>query len=199
VIPELLAISPGDGRDLAPWIGALADAGLPGILLREPALEGPQIRELVRIAAEQIPFVAIHERNPAALRLVDEAPQICLHRRFSDTKATPAGVRFGMSCHTAEEVLRSLDAGATYVLLSPVWSPASKPHDTRAPLGQERFLEIARNRPVLALGGVTPARHRALRSAGAWGSAVLGGLFGAEGPSAAGDWVRRYLLENSSD
>jgi thiamine monophosphate synthase len=82
----------------------------------------------------------------------------------------------GVSCHEAAEVDAAFGAGATYALLSPVWRPASKPDDRREPLGPERFLAIARERPVLALGGVTPERHAWLRARGAWGSAVLGGL-----------------------
>lgn len=174
MVPDLLAITPGDGRDLVPWLTALARAGLPGVLIREPALDR---RSLARLAQIPVPYVVLHTRNPHAAQL-----GLPLHGPGCD----------GVSCHSEAEVNAAFAAGASYALLSPVWRPTSKPADTRPPLGLERFLAAAEARPVYALGGLQPDRYRNLRRHGARG-AVSGALFGAESPEIAAERLSLFL------
>ena len=58
--------------------------------------------------------------------------------------------------HNQAEAERA--AGADFALVSPVFSPGSKPGDTRPSLGWEGFLRLARALPcpAFALGGLTP-------------------------------------------
>jgi hypothetical protein len=166
IVPHLLAISPGGlGADLDAWLALAQRVPGAGVLLREPDLPASELRRLAASAMKWAPAVVLHAKNPAARELADELG-LFVHGPGGD----------GVSCHDADEVDAAFGAGAAYALLSPVWRPTSKPDDAREPLGPERFLAIARERPVLALGGVTPERHTWLRSRGAWGSAVLGGL-----------------------
>jgi thiamine-phosphate pyrophosphorylase len=59
-------------------------------------------------------------------------------------------------------------------------------HPTAAPLGVERLAEIAGvGLPVIAIGGVTPARVRDLRKAGAHGVAAIRALWDATDPAGA--------------
>ncbi len=176
--PDLLAITPGDGRDLRPWLTALVGAGLPGVLIREPQLGRDALAELAAIAVGTPNVeVILHTKNP---------------------HASDVGIRLhgpgchGVSCHSENEVDSALDSGAAYVLFSPVWRPTSKPDDRRATLGLERFLRCARGRPVLALGGVDPARFKILRERGA-GAAVSGALFGVKSPALAASRLREFL------
>ncbi|MBM4283497.1 MAG: thiamine phosphate synthase [Deltaproteobacteria bacterium] len=98
----------------------------------------------------------------------------------------PPGALLGVSRHV-EDVpagrggLRVADAD--YATLSPVFPPASKPDDTRAPLGPAAL--TGHTTPVFALGGVDAPRARACVAAGAHGVAVLGGVMGARDPRAA--------------
>ena len=174
----LLAITPGDGRELAPWIETLADAGLRALLIREPELEAAALASLARRAAARIAEVVLHERNPHA-RTVAAELGLAVHSRVA-------------SAHSAADLDRAFATGARWALLSPVFAPTSKPDDDRPPLGIATFLTWAAGRPVLALGGVTPERHGHLVAAGAFGSAVLGGLFGARDPVAAAVMLRKY-------
>lgn len=167
----LLAITPGDGRDLDRWLRTLGDAGLPGVLVREPGWDADTLERALVLACEVVPFVSVHDRNPHARTL---AARLGLPLHVAGGSPLPPAP-FAASTHGESEVEGALAAGACYCLLSPVWAPLSKPDDTRAPLGPERFLAAARGRPVLALGGVTPERYRRLRAAGA-GAAVLGAL-----------------------
>ena len=179
--PPLLGISPGDGRDLPGWIRAVSAGGLGGVLLREPAIGARALRGAVELARERDLFVAVHERCPQGQSLAEQTGTL-LHlasgRVKEQRRSRDRGQPFAVSAHTQDEVDEALEAGAVYALLSPVWSPSSKPGDQRPPLGLEAFLAVAsRHAPlqVLALGGVTPERYRALRAKGA-GAAILGPL-----------------------
>lgn len=173
--PRLLAITPGDHgvrRDLGPWLEALGRVGVPAVLLREPHLGRSELEALVAVARQHIGLVIVHDRNPHARAL-----DLPLHLRGADLNGPlPHGV-FGVSCHDRSELARAFDRGAAYALLSPVWSPTSKPDD-RPPLGLEGYLALAAGRPVLALGGVHAPRLREIEEAGGHGGAVLGALFG---------------------
>ncbi|WP_164016190.1 thiamine phosphate synthase [Pyxidicoccus trucidator] len=75
--------------------------------------------------------------------------------------------------------------GADLALVSPVFSPGSKPGDTRATLGARGFETLAATLPcpALALGGITPERAATVR--GAAGFAVISAVLEAEDPAAA--------------
>jgi thiamine-phosphate pyrophosphorylase len=75
--------------------------------------------------------------------------------------------------------------GADLALVSPVFSPGSKPNDTRPPLGPEGFQRLAALLPcpALALGGMTA--ERAARLPGAHGFAVISGVLEAPEPGMA--------------
>ena len=103
--------------------------------------------------------------------------------RAARRAAAPPAIRIApslLSCDFArigEGVARAEDAGADYVLLSPVFRPTSKPEDDRPTLGLEG-LEAAQRRlgiPVFALGGITPANAEAVLAV-TFGVAVLGFL-----------------------
>lgn len=193
-VPALVGITPGDherGRDLHPWIRALGGAGLPGLIVREPHLSRAALEALVAHAEAHVPWVAVHDRNPAA-RSLGRA----LHLAASEPP--PARGPWGRSCHTRAEVEGAWRAGASWVTWSPVWAPSSKQGDARVPLGLDRFL-TAPGAPVLALGGVTPERLHQLLDRGGHGAAVLGGLFGAADPRGAAVRCRAYLQASGSN
>lgn len=187
MMPTLIAITPGDGRDLAPWIVALGEAGLPAILIREPALPPGPVADVVACARRHIRAVYVHDRCAGARGLATHGVHLS-----STADLTLAPRTFGVSCHTADAVDRALAAGASWAFWSPVWPPTSKPDDLRQTIGVTRFVSHAAGLPVYALGGVTPERHRALRTAGGHGSAVLGDLFGRPSPRDAARQLERY-------
>ncbi|MFT4626207.1 MAG: thiamine monophosphate synthase [Myxococcota bacterium] len=187
MMPTLIAITPGDGRQLSPWIVALGAAGLPAILIREPGISPGLLADLAACARRHIPTVYVHDRCIGARHLATDGVHLS---STADLALAPRP--FGVSCHTADAVDRALAAGAAWAFWSPVWPPTSKPDDTRQTIGVTRFVSHAAGLPVYALGGVTPARHRALRAAGAHGTAVLGDLFGQPSPRDAARRLERY-------
>lgn len=178
MIPRLFAISPGDGRDLAPWLAVLGAAGVRGVILRERP--DADLRRAVA-AARDARFTAVfaHARHPDAARCGADGVHL------PDDGRPPVTPVWGRSTHSPSEARAAVDAGAALALLSPIWPPTSKPGDRRDALGIAGLLAAGPG-PILALGGVTPARWRELRDAGAYGAAVLG-TFAAH-PAAAAEY-----------
>lgn len=92
----------------------------------------------------------------------------------------PPGRWVSVAVHDAHEARAA--RGADLALVSPVFSPGSKPGDTRPTLGPEGFRALAAQLPcpALALGGVTPERAALLE--GAAGYAVISAVLEAENP-----------------
>lgn len=86
--------------------------------------------------------------------------------------AHPHGGWTSASVHDLPESRRAHDAGAHLLIYAPVYPPRSKPGRGRG-LAALHGIAGAVDRPVLALGGITPERLIACVHAGAWGAAVL--------------------------
>lgn len=95
----------------------------------------------------------------------------------------PEGRWLSVAVHDEREARAA--RGADLALVSPVFSPGSKPGDTRPPLGPEGFQRLVACLPcpALALGGLTP--ERVARLPGASGFAVISGVLEAEDPGLA--------------
>jgi thiamine-phosphate pyrophosphorylase len=94
----------------------------------------------------------------------------------------------GVSRHDTAGLLLAAQEGADFATLSPfAESPGKGP-----PLGGEGFAAALRHTslPVLALGGIDPAKAAQARAAGAAGVAVIRAVHAAADP---GDTVRRLL------
>ncbi|HIE70938.1 MAG TPA: thiamine phosphate synthase [Planctomycetes bacterium] len=199
--PQLLAITAGDhgrGRDLTAWLQALGAAGLPAVLLREAQLDAHELDKLVASALNAIETVIVHARCINAVALCKQHPRLGLHlsASFDSTKLSDAlWAKTSVSCHNQQELLAASSNGARFSLLSPVYRPLSKPRDERKPLGAKRFFELSADRPVLALGGITPQRHQQLLQTGGVGSAVCGALFSQPSPAQAVLTLRSFSTQ----
>lgn len=93
-------------------------------------------------------------------------------------RGVPRGLRTA-AAHNVAEVRTAERAGVDMVFLSPVFLTRS--HPGAQALGGLRFGLIAASTctPVVALGGMTPARFRRLRNLGAYGWAAIDGLAAA--------------------
>ena len=90
----------------------------------------------------------------------------------------------GRSVHSREEAEAAADEGADYLVLGTIHP--SESHPGRAPLGERAIRDVARlGLPVIAIGGMTPARARAARDAGAWGVAGVRSLWYSADPARA--------------
>ncbi len=185
-------------RSLAPDLAVRADAVLAGlppgtvaVHLREKDLGG---RELLR-AARALAAVC-HTR--AQLLLVNDRLDVALAAGAAGVhlpaagvppadarRLLPPGALVGVSCHSAEDVLRARDAGASYAFLSPIFDTPSK-RAYGPPLGVEALRAAAPlGLPLVALGGVTPERAPELFAAGARGVATIRAWLSGPDPAAA--------------
>jgi thiamine-phosphate diphosphorylase len=102
----------------------------------------------------------------------------------------------GRSCHDRAELALATGEGCDYVTVSPVFPSPSKP-GYGPPLGPSGLASLAwvAGPLVYALGGVTPDRVAACRSAGAHGIAVMGAVM--REPSIVADFLS--TLESTSE
>lgn len=100
------------------------------------------------------------------------------------------GLRVGRSIHAARQAAELRGEQLDYLFMGTVYATAS--HPGRAPAGPKAVAEAAARAaaPVLAIGGVTPARVRELAPLGVHGVAVMSGVWSRGRPAGA---VARYL------
>ena len=177
---------------LAPWLAALAAAGVDAVQIREKDLDDRALYGLTRLARSALPprtRLLVNGRVDIALAAgadgahlpADGPPLAALRQRFGP------GVLLGLSTHCVEEVGQALSDGADYVTFGPVWPTPSK---TRfgPPLGTGELARAAAvGIPVYALGGVTLDRFGEAASAGAAG---IAGIRLFQAPSDLGEVVR---------
>ena len=96
-------------------------------------------------------------------------------RQLMTLEARPRGIMAAASCHDAGELARAMALELDFAVLGPVKPTAS--HPQAAPLGWERFAELARGAslPIYAIGGLRPADLEVAWRAGAHGIAMISG------------------------
>ena len=97
----------------------------------------------------------------------------------------------GYSAHEPEEAASAVRNGTECVLLGTIWESASHPGGTAAGIALIEGAAALTDAPLLGIGGVTPERVRDLCAAGAYGAAVLGGVWNAPDAARA---VEQYLV-----
>lgn len=105
----------------------------------------------------------------------------------------PAKAWVSIAVHDPPEAKAA--SGADIALVSPVFSPGSKPADRRTPLGPDGFRQLALVTPcaAFALGGVTPSNAAQITSAA--GLAVISAVLRSEDPGR----TARELLDRCSN
>ena len=98
----------------------------------------------------------------------------------------PAGFLVGASVHSEAEARDAAGQGADFIVFGPVYDTASK-RRYGPPQGLAALETVTRavDRPVLAVGGLTPERVPEVLAAGAAGVAVIGAIYAAARPADA--------------
>jgi thiamine-phosphate pyrophosphorylase len=103
-----------------------------------------------------------------------------------DARRVAPGIAAGRSVHGQEEARAAVAEGADYLILGNVHPTAS--HPDRAGVGIAALAGVlALGRPVIAIGGVTPARAIDVHASGAWGVAAIRAVWDAADPVAAAE------------
>jgi thiamine-phosphate pyrophosphorylase len=167
-------------RCLVTQAGHAVRAGVDVIQVRERDLDAAALlaltKEIVALAAGSRTRVVVNERLDVALAAGAggvHLPAASLPVRQARSMS-PEGFLIGRSVHDVIELDGAL--GADYVIAGTVWPTPSKPDPARRLLGIEGLALLAARAPmpVLAIGGVTRERMKAVAAAGAAGAASIG-------------------------
>jgi thiamine-phosphate pyrophosphorylase len=175
--------------DLGVRAAAIAAAG-PAVALhaRDRTRGGDDLARLARR------FVAL-ARPPEAAVFVSGRPDVAAALgadgvQLAAGDLAPADARrilphgwIGRSVHSEEEGRIAVGEGADFLLAGTIFESASHPGGPVAgPALVERLARLGR--PVIAIGGLTPALAPAVREAGAWGAAAISALWDVPDPHA---------------
>ncbi|MGO2958338.1 MAG: thiamine phosphate synthase [Acetobacter sp.] len=161
--------------DTAAWVDRLGAAGARFIQLRVKNLEGDallaEIRKAHDFAKQHGVCLVLNDYWQIAIE--EGIDYIHLGQEDLDTAdldaVRKAGIRFGLSTHSHEELDRALSFKPDYVALGPVWETRLKKM-AFSPQGVEKLTEwkkLIGDLPLVAIGGITFERLRACLDAGA--------------------------------
>ena len=164
-------------RTLPELAGEAARAGVDDIQVREKALGGRALAELVRAVARAVAGTParVLVNGRADVAVAGGARGVQLPEDGLDVRAVKASfpeLVVGASRHTADGVRQAAEEGADFVILGPVFATPGK--ESRV-LGLAAFEQAVRGVgvPVYAIGGIESANARAVVDAGARGLALL--------------------------
>jgi thiamine-phosphate pyrophosphorylase len=167
-------------------------AGLRAVQLREKDLEARELLALADTLREAT-------RHHGARLIVNDRADVALAARADGVQRThaslpvsalraitPPGFLVGASVHSEAEARDAAAQGADFIVFGPVYDTPSK-RRYGPPQGLAALEAVARavDRPVLAVGGLTPERVAEALAAGAAGVAVIGAIYGAARPADA--------------
>ena len=174
------------GRPLVPLLQRVLTAAAPAIQLRERDLSARELvtlaREVQDVTASRRSQLLINDRIDVALALEG----VGVHLRSNSLPVPIArqvlGIQrlLGISVHAVEEAVQVESQGADYIVLGPIYETPSK-QMFGPPLGIHTLEKACRlvRLPIIGIGGVTAARAREMRRAGAFGVAVITAVLGA--------------------
>jgi thiamine-phosphate pyrophosphorylase len=180
------------GRPLPAVLEQVLSVGTPAIQLRERDMSAKDLLALARViqsvTVRRGGQLLINDRIDIALSLEGAG----VHLRSNSLPVSVArrllGKQrlLGVSAHSVEEAVAAEAQGADYVILGPVYDTPSK-QAYGPPLGLSQVEEACRRVriPIIGIGGITAARAREVRGAGAYGVAVITAILGAADVEAA--------------
>lgn len=192
-LPRLLAVTTDAicrAADFEARSAAIAAAGpAAGLLVRAPGSTAAQhaafAGRVVALARSQEAAVLLHARPDLARAVGAQGVQL----RSTDLAAADArrvlpGGWIGVSVHGRQAAEAAIAEGADFVIAGNVFETPS--HPERPARGLEWLRDIcALDRPVIAIGGITPERAREVQQAGAWGAAAISALWETSDSAAA--------------
>jgi thiazole tautomerase (transcriptional regulator TenI) len=113
--------------------------------------------------------------------------------RVSDARRAAPTLAVGASVHSIEEGRVAAEEGASWLVAGHVFATATHPGEEGRGLSFVRALVAAVDVPIVAIGGVRPEHCAVLRQAGAYGLAVIRGIWdAANAERAASDYLSAY-------
>jgi thiamine-phosphate pyrophosphorylase len=161
------------------------DASHVAVLVRDKRREPIDLcRALLPIVRRARAKILVHTHAHLVARLGLDGAHIASDADPREARiALPRGALLGMSRHEGDQI----DVGVDYAMLAPIFSPTSKPHDRREPIGIEGLRDACARAqtPIVALGGINDARAPQCFHAGAHAVAVIGHVMESRHPRRA--------------
>ncbi len=185
------------GRELVSVVGDSLAAGLPAVQVREKDLGAAELAFLCRrirgLTRDTRALLIVNDRVDVALAVgADGVQRTSTSLTVEDIRAiADKRLRVGASVHSLPDALQAELEGADWLVFGPVYDTPSK-RMYGPPQGLDKLARVAAavRLPVVAIGGITPARVRDVRAAGARGVAVVSSILAADSPA---DATRRFL------
>lgn len=179
--------------DFLTRLDAIAATRPARIILREKHLSAADYRAL----AGQVLAICRRYDVPLTLRYAPEDAPLAgcaVQLPFSARDAVMSG-RYGVSIHAAEEAAALRGSRADYLIAGHIFPTACKEGVPPRGLGFLREVCAAADRPVYAIGGITPQRVEAVLAAGAAGYCVMNALMTCPDPQALIGMYREFEKE----
>jgi thiazole tautomerase (transcriptional regulator TenI) len=155
---------------------------------------------LAEVQAESGCWLVINDRVDVALATGARGIQLTSRSMgIAEARAVAPSLLVGASVHTGEQAATAEREGAAWTVAGHVFPMQSEQgYEAR---GDAFIADVTGHTtlPVIAIGGVKPRHVPALRKAGAWGVAVIRGIWGAaDAEAAATDYLSRYDADGGS-
>jgi thiazole tautomerase (transcriptional regulator TenI) len=113
--------------------------------------------------------------------------------RVVDARRAAPGLSLGASVHSLADARDAAAEGANWLVAGHVFATVTHPGEDGRGLSFVRKLAAEVDIPIVAIGGVRPEHCRVLREAGAYGLAVIRGIWDAPNADrAASDYLSAY-------
>jgi len=150
-------------------------------------------RSLAEAARDSGCTIVVNDRIDIALAGAANAVQLTSRSvGVSEVRGIAPSIRIGSSVHSPAEARNAGLFGADWCVAGHVFDSGSHEGEPGRGIGFARACAEATDIPVIAIGGVTPARVGELVGAGARGVASISGIWDAPNP---GEAAARYLSE----
>ena len=149
---------------------------------------------LARVQRESGCWLVINDRVDVALAAGARGIQLnSRSMRIEDARKIAPEIPVGASIHNAEQAVSAERDGASWTVAAKSVESESQISDRMAVESFIGSITLRTVLPVIAIGGVKPADVAALRRAGAWGVAVIRGIWAAsDAEKAATDYLSAH-------
>jgi len=179
-------------RPLQEVIEECLGAGLRAVQLREKDLA---VRDLLDLAGS----LREATRRHGARLVINDRADVALAAGADGVQRTHASLPvtalrrvvgpstiIGASVHSKDEARQAVTDGADFLVFGPIYdTPSKRQYGKPQGLPALEELVLAVERPVIAIGGITPERVRDALAAGAAGVAVIAAILRADRPADA--------------
>lgn len=143
-------------------------------------------QQFTAIAKDAGSMIVVNERFDVALAAGAQGVHLGIRSiPMTAVRQQATGLSIGYSAHSVREAEEASTDGADFLFLGTIWPSGTHPGECTAGLSLISESADVVTSPIHAIGGVTPSRAQEALLAGAYGVAVISGVWDTEAPAAA--------------